>query len=151
LKYESREACQDNEALWSTPMVMSSPHSFGLSSKINKFTSTNILSPSTLHTNFMHGSHSVCYFLVDSLHQFYDSNAIFYDRIEAWLEGSYSTRFPMNYHYDIFNMVNRVFDVLIFPTFTLLFLQVLLLIFCHEHMFVGLGLHGWIHWHYDFT
>jgi hypothetical protein len=57
----------------------------------------------------------------------------------------------MNYHYDIFNMVNRVFDVLIFPTFTLLFLQVLLLIFCHEHMFAGLGLHGWLHWHYEFT
>jgi hypothetical protein len=32
LKYESREAFQDNEALRSTPMVMSGPHSFGLSS-----------------------------------------------------------------------------------------------------------------------
>jgi hypothetical protein len=50
LKCESREACQDNEALRSTPMVMSGPHSFGLSSGINNFISMNILSPSTLHT-----------------------------------------------------------------------------------------------------
>jgi hypothetical protein len=50
LKYESREACQDNEALRSTPMVMSGPHSFGLSSGINNFISMNILSPSTLYT-----------------------------------------------------------------------------------------------------
>jgi hypothetical protein len=99
LKYEPREACQDNEALRSTPMVMSGPHSFGLSSRINKYINTNILSPSTLHADFIHGSHLVCYFPINSLHQFYDSHAIFYDRIEAWLEGSYSDKFPMNYHY----------------------------------------------------
>jgi hypothetical protein len=57
----------------------------------------------------------------------------------------------MNYHYHIFNMVNRVYHVLIFPTFSLFLFQVLLLIFCLEHMFAGLGLHGWLHWHYDFT
>jgi hypothetical protein len=57
----------------------------------------------------------------------------------------------MNYHYDIFSMVNRVFDVLIFPIFSLLLFQVLLLIFCLEHMYAGLGLQLWIHWHYEFT
>jgi hypothetical protein len=62
LKYESMEACQDNEALQSTSMVMSYPHSFGLSSGINNFISMNILSPSTLYTNSIHGSHLVCYF-----------------------------------------------------------------------------------------
>jgi hypothetical protein len=49
LKCESREACQDNEALRSMPMVMSGPYSFGLSSGINNFISMKILSPSTLH------------------------------------------------------------------------------------------------------
>jgi hypothetical protein len=58
-KCESREACQDNEALRSTPMVMSGAHSFGLSLGINNFVSTNILSPSTLYTNSMHDSHLV--------------------------------------------------------------------------------------------
>jgi hypothetical protein len=134
LKYESREAFQDNEALRSTPMVMSGPHSFGLSSGINNFISMKILSPSTLHMNSMHGSHLVCYFPLNSLHQFYDSNARFYDRIEAWLERSYLDRFPMNYQYDIFNMVDRVYHVLIFPTFSLFLFQALSLIFCLEHM-----------------
>jgi hypothetical protein len=40
LKCESREACQDNEALRSLSMVMSGPYSFGLSSGINNFVST---------------------------------------------------------------------------------------------------------------
>jgi hypothetical protein len=83
LKYESREDCQDNEALRSTQMVMSGPHSFGLYLGINKFNNTKIPSPRTPHTYFMHGSHSVCYFPIDSFHQFYDSNDRFYDRIEA--------------------------------------------------------------------
>jgi len=150
-KYESREDYQENEALQSTLMVMSGPHSFGLSSRINKFISINILSPRTPHTYSTHGPHLVCYFLLNSLDQFYDSNAIFYDRIEAWLEISYLDTFPMNNHYDILSMVTKVFDVLIFPIFSLLLFQVLLLIFCHEHMFACLGLHGWLHWHYDFT
>jgi hypothetical protein len=98
LKCESREACQDNEALWSMSMVMSGPYSFGLSSGINNFISMNILSPRTLHTYSMHDSHLVCYFPLNSLHQFYDSHGTFYDRIEAWLERSYLDRFPMNYH-----------------------------------------------------
>jgi hypothetical protein len=130
---------------------MPGPHSFGLSSGINKYISTNILSPSTLHANSIHGSQLVCYFSVNSLHQFSYSHAIFYDRIEAWLEGSYLAKFPMNYHCDIFYMVDRLFHVLIFPTFSLFLLQVPILIFCDEHMFAGLELHGWIHWHYQFT
>jgi hypothetical protein len=69
----------------------------------------------------MHGSHLVCYLIVESLHQFYYINAIFYDRIEAWLKGSYLDRFPMNYNYVLFNMVNKVFGVLIFPSFSLSF------------------------------
>jgi hypothetical protein len=35
----------------------------------------------------------------------------------------------MNYQYHIFSMMNRVFDVLIIPTFNLFVFQVLLLIF----------------------
>jgi hypothetical protein len=99
----------------------------------------------------MHGSHLVCYFPLNSPHQFDDSHAIFYDRIEEWLEGTYSDKFPMNYYYDIFNMLDRLVHVLIFPTFTLFFLQVLLLIFYDEHVFTVLELHGWLHWHYEFT
>jgi hypothetical protein len=57
----------------------------------------------------------------------------------------------MNNHCHIFNMVYRVFHVLIFPSFTLFFLEVQLLISYDEHVFEGLELHGWIHWHYDFT
>jgi hypothetical protein len=127
LKYESMEVCQDNEALQSTLMVMTSPHYFGLYLGINKFIITKTLSPSTLHTYFIHSSHFLCYFPMNSLHQFYVSHGRFYDRIESWLEGYYSDRFPMNYHYDIFNMVDRVFYVLIFHTFNLFLFQVLLL------------------------
>jgi hypothetical protein len=119
LKYESKEACQDHEALRSKPMVMSFPHSFDLSSWINKFISTKILSPRTLHTYSIHGSHLVCYFLVHSLHQLYVINGIFYDIIEAWLEESYSYNVPMNYHNDIFNIVQKVFQFLTLPTFSL--------------------------------
>jgi hypothetical protein len=151
LKYESKETFQDNEAIQSTPMVMSYPHYFGLSSRINKFIFTNILSPSTPHTNSMHVSHLVCYFPLKSLHQFYVSYGRFYDKIESWSDGSYSTNVPINYYYHLFNMVNRFFGVLIFPTFCLSLLQILLLIFCHKHLFLGLGLHGWLHCHYDFT
>jgi hypothetical protein len=145
LKYESREACQDNEALRSMSMVMSGPYSFGLSSGINNFIGMNILSPSTLHMNSMHNSHLICYFPLNSFYQFYGSNGIFYDRIEAWLEESYSSNVPMNYHCHIFNMVNRFYHASIFPTFTLSLFQVLFLIFCLEHMFAGLGLQGWLH------
>jgi hypothetical protein len=60
LKYDSKEACQDDEALWFTTMVASGPHSFGLSLGMNNFISMNILSPiSTLHTNSMHDSYLV--------------------------------------------------------------------------------------------
>jgi hypothetical protein len=48
-------------------------------------------------------------------------------------------------------MVNRVFNVLIIPAFTLFLFQALTLIFFHEHVFAGLGLHGWLHWHCEFT
>jgi hypothetical protein len=145
LKYEPREGFQNNEALQSTMMVMSRAHSFGLSLGINMYINTKILSPGTLHTNFIYGSHFICYIPINSLHQFYDFHAIFYDRIEVWLEGSCSEKFPMNYQYDIFNMVDRFLLVLIFPTFRQLLLQVLLLISCDEHVFASLELHGWIH------
>jgi hypothetical protein len=130
---------------------MSGPHSFGLSSRINNFISMKIPSPSTLYTNSIHGSHLICYFPLNSLHQFYDSNARSHDRIEAWLERSYLDRFPMNYHCHISNIVDRVYHVLIFPIFTLFLFQDLFLIFCHEHVFAGLELQGWLHWHYEFT
>jgi hypothetical protein len=44
LKYESREAFQDNEVLRSTPMVMLGTHYFGSSSRINKYIKKKILS-----------------------------------------------------------------------------------------------------------
>jgi hypothetical protein len=94
---------------------------------------------------------NICYFPLKPLHQFYDSNARFHDRIETWLEESYSYNVRMNYPYDIFNIVDRVFQVLILPTFSLFLFQVVSLIFCHEHMFAGLGLQGWIHCHYEST
>ena len=96
----------------------------------------------------MHDSHSTCYFPLNPLHQVYDSNSIFYDRIESWLEESYLSNVPMNYHYDIHNIVDRVFEFLILPTFSLFLFQVLLLIFCDRHVFGGLGLYGWLHWNY---
>jgi hypothetical protein len=99
----------------------------------------------------MHYFHSVYYFPLNSLYQIYVIHGKFYDRIEAWLEESYSTNVPMNYRCHIFSMGNRVFDVLIFPTFTLCLFQALSLIFFLEHMFVGLGLYRWIHWNHDFT
>jgi hypothetical protein len=111
LKYESREACQDNETLWSTFMVMSSPRSFGFSSWMNKFININTLSPNTPHTNSIHDFYLICYFPLNPLHQVYVSHDRFYDRIEAWFKGSYSDNFPMNDHYDIFNMVDRVYQV----------------------------------------
>jgi hypothetical protein len=134
LKYEIEEACKDNGALQSTPMVMLGLRSLGLYFLVNKFINMDILSPSKLYTNFMHNSHLICLFPVNHVHQLYDSNVRFHDRIEAWMERFYLDIFPMNYHYEIFNMVNKVFDVLIFPIFSLLLLQVLLLIFCLEHM-----------------
>jgi hypothetical protein len=60
LKYDSREACQYNEALQSTLMVMLGTHYFGLYSGIKNFINMKILSLSTLHMNSMHGSHSIC-------------------------------------------------------------------------------------------
>jgi len=115
LKYDPWEACQDNEALWSTPTAMLGPHSLGLSFRVNMFTSFTTLSPTTLHMNSMHGFHLVCYFPLNSLIQFYGSNGRFYDIFEAWLEESYSSNVPMNDCIDIFNMVNRFYHALIFP------------------------------------
>jgi hypothetical protein len=86
----------------------------------------------------MHGSDLACYFPLNALHQLYDIHEIFYYRIEAWLGGYYSDNFPMNYQYAIFNMVDRVVHVLIFPTFSLFLLQVLLLCFRDEHVFTRL-------------
>jgi hypothetical protein len=88
---------------------------------------------------------------LNSIHQFYDSSEIFYDSIEAWLKIYYLDIFPMNYHNDNFNRVNRVFDVLILPTFSRFFFQALSLIVCLEHMFVDLGLLVWLNWYYEFT
>jgi hypothetical protein len=85
LKCESREAFQDNEELWSMMMVISGPYYFGLSLAINNFISSKILSPRTPHTYSTHNFHLVCYFPLNSLHQFYDSHGRFYDRIEIWL------------------------------------------------------------------
>ena len=59
-KCESMEVCQENEALRSTPMVMSGPHSFGLSSRINNFIRMKSLSSRTLYINSMHDSHLAC-------------------------------------------------------------------------------------------
>jgi len=104
--------------------------------------STKILSPKTPHMYYMHGSHLVCYFPLKSLHQFYDSHGIFYDRIETWLERSYLDRIPMSYHCHMFNTVNIFYHALIFTTFILSLFQVLCLIFCLEHMYVGFRLQG---------
>jgi hypothetical protein len=109
--------------------------SLGLSSRVNMYININVLSPSTLHTNLMRGSHLVCYFPMNALHQFYDSHGIIYDSIETWLEESYSSNVPINCHCHISNIVNRVFNVLFFPTFSLSLFQVLLLIYCHQHVF----------------
>jgi hypothetical protein len=144
LKYESREALQDNEALWSMPMVMSDPHSLGLSSGINNYISMKILSLTIQHTYYMHNSHFIYHFSMNFLHQFYGSNGIFYDIFEAWLEELYSSNVPMNYCIDIFNMVNRFYHSLIFPTFTLFLFQVLFLIFYDEHAYAILRLYKWI-------
>jgi hypothetical protein len=127
------------------PMVMLGPYSFGLSLGINKFIGMKILSPSTLHMNSIHGSHLVCYYPLDSLYQFYDSNGKFYDGIEKWLERSYLDLFPMNYHNEIFNIVDRVYHDLIFPTFSRFLFQAMSLIFCLEHVYADLGLQGWLH------
>jgi hypothetical protein len=78
-------------------------------------------------------------------------NGIFYDRIEAWLEESHSSNVPMNYRCHISNIVDRVYHALILIIFTLFLFQVLFLIFCLEHVYGGLGLQGWLHWHYEFT
>jgi hypothetical protein len=92
----------------------------------------------------------VYYSFLNSLQQFYDVHCKFYDRIEAWLEGSYLSMFPMNNNCVIFHMMGRGLLDLILPIFGLLLLQFMLLIF-YEHVIVGLELHGWLHWHYDFT
>jgi hypothetical protein len=55
LKYESRKASQDNEALWTRPMVMSGSHYFVFHSRIKNFSSTNIFLQSALHIDFTHG------------------------------------------------------------------------------------------------
>ena len=89
LRYESKEACWDNEALWSMSMVMPGPYYFVLFSRKNKFISMKTLSPRTLYIKSMHVSHLACYFPSNAFHQLYDRSAIFYDRIEAWLDRSY--------------------------------------------------------------
>jgi hypothetical protein len=94
LKYEPREACQDNEALWSRPMVMSGPHYFVLSYESNDYINTKALSQSQgkFHIWFSEGmllSHELP-------PPIYGNHCRFYDKIEAWLEGSYLGRFPMN-------------------------------------------------------
>jgi hypothetical protein len=150
LKYESKDSFQDNEELRSMLMVMSRHHSFGLSLGINNSISMKILSPITHHKYTMHGSHLVCHFPMNSLHQFYGSNGSFHDIFEAWLEESYSSNVPMNYCIVIFNMVNIFYHGLIFPTFTLFLFQVLFLIFFDEHACADLRLYGWLHWHYDY-
>jgi hypothetical protein len=99
----------------------------------------------------MHGYHPVCHFPLNSLYQLYGSNGRSYGRIEVWLEESYSSNIPLNYHCHIYNIVDRVYHALIFSMFTLFLFQVLFLIFCLEHIYAGLGLQGWIHWHYDFA
>jgi len=79
------------------------------------------------------------------------SHGTFYDKIEPWLERYYLDRFPMNCHNYMFNMVNRVFDESNFPTFNRFLFQALSLIFCLQHIYAGLGLQGWLHWHYEFS
>ena len=59
LKYEPKETCQENEALWSTLMVISGPRSLGFPFGVKKYTNRTTLSPSTLHMNSMHDSHSI--------------------------------------------------------------------------------------------
>jgi len=87
---------------------------------------------------------------MDPLHQFYDFHFRLYDRIEVWMEGSYSSIFPMNNNNIIFCMMDRGLHNLILPIFSLSSLHFLLLFF-YEHVIAGLELHGWIHWNYDVT
>jgi hypothetical protein len=94
--------------------------------------------------NSIHGSHLVCYFPLNSFHQFYDCNDIFYDRIETLLDRSYLDIFPMNDHCHMLNMVDRVYRVLIFPTSTLSLFKFLFLIYSLEHVSTGLGLFRWL-------
>jgi hypothetical protein len=78
---------------------------------------------------------------VNSLHQYYDKHCRFYNKIEAWLEGSYLSMFPMNYNFFIFSMMDKGLLGLINPIFILL-LQLYVLLIFHEHVIVGLDLHG---------
>jgi len=141
VNYEPSETCQNIEALHFALMVMSGPHYFSSSLRINDNIGTKTFPQGTFHEYFMHGSFEVYYSLVNSLHQFYDSHCIFYDRNEVWLEGSYSYRFFMNNINVIFCMMDRGLQNLISSLLLLLFQ---LLIF-YEHVIVGLELHGCIH------
>ena len=87
---------------------------------------------------------------MNSPHKFYENHSIFYEIIDAWLEGYYLGIFTMNNNHDILGMMDRVCNDLIFGIFCLLLLQFLLLII-NEHLFASLEFHGWIHWHYEFT
>jgi hypothetical protein len=52
-------------------------------------------------------SHQVCCPFLDSFQKLYKNKCKFYDGIEAWLEESYMSTFPMNDNDGKFNMLGR--------------------------------------------
>jgi hypothetical protein len=119
VKYDPRETFQDNEALWFRSMVMLGYHYFEFSYVIEDNINTKTLSQGTFHAYFIHDSMKVCYFPVNSLHQFYDNHCRFYDRIEERLERSYLARFLIYNNYEFFGMMDRDLYNLISSSFCL--------------------------------
>ena len=58
--------------------------------------------------------------------------------------------YPLSSSEHIMHFVNRNFDVLIILVFNDIVIQIWLLRF-DAYLIVGLELHGWIHWKYDYT
>lgn len=140
---EPMKTCKYNEAIRPMSMVMSGPYYFSLYFVVNDHVTTETLSQYSFLVYFLHGSHFVCSFFMNYLHQSFDNNDIFCDKIEAFVEGYYLIRFTMNNNSVIFGMVNRGLLDLILSICHMLLIQDLLLI-SYERVIAGLELHDWL-------
>ena len=92
--------------------------------------------------DYMHG-----FTLIEESLQLIYNHCTYCDPIEAWLENSFHTRFPINNNFLFLHLLKIVPDSFHFDFYILVFL----FFTCDVHVFVGLSLHVWLHWLYDFT
>jgi hypothetical protein len=150
VKFGPREIFIDNEALQYQLMIMSSACCLTSTPGMRNTTHSETPLQSTLHANFIHEPHQVCLSLLISFQQSYNNHYKFYDRIESWLEESYTSALTMNNNMVKFNLLGGDLIELILPILHPSLLHFMQLNF-NEHMIAGLELFDWLHWHYAYT